>query len=164
MGIIDNILMSHFWEEWQEKFENSTEKYINPDAEGVLDESKQVNFDGTSTQQEVAKRVWVYVAHEIRWRLTKEWQEPEELIRTRIGDCEDMCFLMLSMFPHVGVDRGELVIGDLIKPNGGGGPHVWIEVEGKVMDPTGMPEDVNRMKYKQIKRYNMEYEKLEEAQ
>lgn len=148
-----------FWTNWINRFHRIQEELITPNNGKVKQEAKKIDIPDGADDVERAKKVWLHIEDTITWDLTKKWQEPEELLETKVGDCEDMDFLMISMLPHVGVYNAKLKIGDLVKPSGGGGPHTWVVVDGVDMDPTGLPRDVKRIDYEPVHTFNIEMPK-----
>lgn len=56
------------------------------------------------------------------------WQLPQETIERQSGDCEDLAFLLHSLFLASGLDS-ELVIGQFE-----GGGHAWVVCQGKLFE------------------------------
>jgi len=156
-GIIESIVMERFWDGWEDKLLQEKDRLITPNSKEVINETKTIGFENDMDKLAITKKIWTHVERTVDWTLDKEWQSPDKLLTTRRGDCEAMCFLILSMLPNAGVYDGELVIGNLIRPSGRGGPHVWIEVDGVVMDPTGTQESVKDMEYEEVNRFKIEY-------
>lgn len=154
--IITDILLQRFWSGWIERFESNSDKYITPNHPLVLDEVDKVG-DIVGGDEEKALELWIHILENIQYRLSKKWKTPAETLTSGIGDCEDMDFLLLSMFPHYGITDGELVIGSLETWNGRKGLHTWVEIDGGVVDPTGDPVEVDAVNYSAVKRFSMDY-------
>lgn len=156
MGI-NAILDSIFWSKWINKFEDSDGKYITPGEEMVVHEARSISFDESNGKEDIARTVWSHVHKEIKYNLSKEWKPPAQTLVERVGDCEDMVFLMISIFPNVGIENPKMVIGSMERPDGRGGFHVWVEVDGIVMDPTGTPESIEDIEYSPRTKFGIQF-------
>lgn len=155
MGLIADIREARFWDEWQERFEDNRYKYITPEHPDVIRAARRANRRGAD-DKEKAEDAWWSVYKQVKYVLSKEWKTPAQTLRERTGDCEDVSFLIASMLPNMGVTGHELVIGDLIFPDGEKQLHVWVEVDGFEVDPTGSPKLAGKVNYKPIKKYVIE--------
>ena len=155
-NFLENVVMRGFWNDWIERFKYNAGDYITPDNERVISAVDEVDVSGADSDVEKAHRVWGFITHEIEYKLSKEWKEPEETLRDKIGDCEDMDFLAISMLENMGIDDANLVVGNLSKPSGGGGAHAWVSVDGAVIDPTGRPETVKDLEYQEVHTFQIE--------
>lgn len=152
------LYMDRFWSDWSEKFMSNTSKWITPNDEKVTEFSDNIPIPAGANDEQVIKEVWLHITNNIDYRLTAKWQEPRELLESGVGDCEDVVFLFLSTLPNI--DDGfepDMIIGYLEKPTGEGGPHVWVEVEGMTVDPTGYPSDVEKIMYEEVNSFDIEY-------
>lgn len=154
---IKSLAYRAFWAGWEDRFTRNTGKFITPQDPLVIEEANKINVGRNATDVEKAKKVWLHVREIVRYKLSKKWKTPREAITSGTGDCEDMDFLMISMLPHLGVGKADLVIGNLILPIRDGGPHTWVKIQGNVMDPTGSPEDVKKVDYEQKKRFEIRF-------
>jgi transglutaminase-like putative cysteine protease len=152
MGLIAEMREARFWDDWEEKFEENRYKYITPQHPAVIRAANRANVRG-GTDKEKAKSAWWRVYKQVKYTLSKEWKTPDQTLRERAGDCEDVSFLIASMLPNMGVTGHELVIGDLIFPDGKRELHVWVDVDGLAVDPTGSPKLSGKVTYEPVKRY-----------
>jgi hypothetical protein len=97
------------------------------------------------------------VNNHVRYKLSKQWKKPSRTLAEGVGDCEDLDFLVLSLFPHYGITDGELVIGVLKTQTERPGLHTWVELDGRVIDPTGLPNDVKQITYDPYRRFRLNY-------
>ncbi len=146
--------------EWIDKFEDTPNEYITPGNPRVIEEARSIQFAGEENEVEVAKKVWSHIADKIDWKLSKEWKQPEETLVSGMGDCEDLVFLMLSILPNVGVTDAKMVIGYLDDGIKEPYPHVWVNVDGVVMDPSGHPEEVDKMEYRPRETFKIKIKRL----
>lgn len=142
MGLGDN-----FWEEWADRFDRETHKFITISDDLVIKEAKKVNIDNSDTRLDRAFKVWVHVHNEIDYVLSKRWKTPRHTLKEGTGDCEDVTFLLASMFPNVGVHNTEMNLGVLNFEDGRKEYHTWNTVEDTTMDATGPPHIVEQLKY-----------------
>ena len=151
--------MNWFWESWMDRFESNQVEYITPDDEYVVAFSEDIDIPDCDCDKKKAKSIWLKITDGIDYRLSKEWKTPRQTLTDMMGDCEDYVFLFLSVAPNVGLTDVEMAIGYLRKggKTGAGGPHVWVEVDGMVVDPTGYPTDVEDMEYKPVQKYEIDY-------
>lgn len=147
-----------FWDSWDDKFLSSVGKYITPNTNAVESFAEEVPAPEDATEDQVAKEIWLHITNNINYKLEEEWLSPGELLDRRSGDCEDMVFLFLSVAPNLGIDEAEMHIGYLVKEPGSRGPHVWAEVNGNIIDPTGYPSDVEGLEYNTIEKYEVKYD------
>lgn len=142
-----------FWEEWSDRFDNSTHKFITPGHPLVVKESQKVNVKQSDSEVDRAFKVWLHVHDRIEYKLSRKWKTPEETLKSEIGDCEDVTFLMASMFSNLGIEEHSIVLGDLYFPDDSGEYHTWNVVDGVIMDATGPPEVVKTLTYDQRTRW-----------
>lgn len=146
-----------FWDSWEDEFLSSVGEYITPNTNSVEDFSEEIPKPEGASDKQIAKESWLYIVNNVNYRLGKEWLTPDELLDRGEGDCEDMVFLFLSTLPNLGIDSAEMHIGYLVKEVGSKGPHVWAEVDGMVVDPTGYPEDAEQLDYETVEEYKIEF-------
>lgn len=152
-----DLILDRFWSGWIERFEGDVDTYITPTHPAVVREVDEVG-DLVGDDYDKAKELWLHVRNSIRYSLSKKWKTPAETLSSGVGDCEDLDFLLLSMFPHYGITDGELVIGSLRTQSDRIGLHTWIEIDSRIIDPTGHPRDVDGVAYKEVERFNIQYE------
>ena len=141
------------WRRWEKRFEDEIHKFITPDDELVIDMTQETGFLHGSSDWQKAKKAWVHVYKNIDYELSLEWKEPRQTIEEGIGDCEDVTFLLASMFPNMGINESYLAIGDLEFPDGRVEEHTWNIVEGNIADATGSPEDVKGLRYHEKRKW-----------
>lgn len=102
--------------------------WITPDE--VSDIAVKITGDSESNSEE-AIRLYFYVT-DLKFIPDEEdfWQLPQETIERRSGDCEDLAFLLHSLFLASGLDS-EFVIGQFDR-----GRHAWVICEGKLFEPS----------------------------
>lgn len=139
MGFAQELRFERFYSDWEDRFETETDKYITPnDTKVVRAAEKAAARIGTNKSK--AMDAWQYVYDRVDYRLSKEWKEPRQTLMEGVGDCEDVTFLLASMFPNMGIDESKVVLGKLRFPDGYEEAHTWNVVDGKVIDATGSPE------------------------
>lgn len=157
MGIRDLILRP-FWDGWIERFNSEKDSLITPSNPVVLSEVERIGtIEGSD--EEVVNALWNHITTTIQYRLSKKWKTPEETLRSGIGDCEDMDFLLLSLLPNYGIYDAKLVIGLITTQRDRNGLHVWVEHNGRVIDPTGQPEDVEGVRYEPTHKFTIRYDR-----
>lgn len=156
------IIMAPLWSYWTDRFTSNSDKYITPENVMVRDEADMVGTPPSNERMEIVEDVWEHIYSEIRYSLSKEWKEPAETLKEGVGDCEDVDFLLVSMLPNVGVNEGiEIVIGDLIRNTGRTSAHTWVEVDGKIVDPTAHPSVIGSLDYDAKERFPIKFENHE---
>lgn len=155
--VLRSIMMEKFWRDWEDRFMREHDRFITPSSNLVQEESNKVGGSCCGGCIQKATNVWLHINRNIQYKLSKKWKTPDGTLKDGIGDCEDMDFLMLSMLPHTGVEKAKLAAGHLKTPSNSG-PHTWVVVNGKVMDPTGTPQDVQRAEYRKEIEFSINYE------
>jgi len=85
--------------------------------EWVADEVKYVSF--------VRAKMWVNGHSSVQ---NDYWQNPSQVIRTKIGNCSNKAFLLASLIRNdLAPGQVSVVLGNLHQPPGAGG-HAWLEV------------------------------------
>lgn len=143
-----------FWVDWFERFEEEHEQYITPKNKAVGQELRKVKTPKWG--ETVSKRIWLRVYDTIEYRLSREWKTPEETIEEGVGDCEDVTFLIASMAAAAGISDNYVQAGYLIFPDGQSELHTWNLIGGKVMDGTGKPSTVRKLRYQPVRTYRVE--------
>ena len=142
--LFESLRKQRFWIEWERKFLGSSgNPWIVPGNPSVKNAAKRAVKPSSVTESEMVDDVWRWVDKNIKYKLTKEWQRPPELLITKVGDCEDMSFLIASMLHSLGVEESKLLTGYVVRPSGKKMPHVWNEVNGEFIDGT-VPHDNTR--------------------
>lgn len=155
--VLESIIESKFWIEWQDRFEKNYRRYIDPNDVRVKRYADNLSIRQTNSEYETAKKLWSHVDNSYTYKLSKEWKEPSKTIREGIGDCEDYVFLLGALFPHFGINNYEVVIGDVIA-GGDSQLHTWMRVDGKIVDPTTGPGELDGLEYEEVKSYTVEVE------
>ncbi len=151
-----SFLRHPFWEEWEEKFTENHSEYITPENSSVKKAAGDVAVSDCCGSNDPVTWVWRYIYNEIEYDLSEKWKTPAETLKSGTGDCEDVDFLFLSMIPHFGIDKAYLVVG-MLDTGQSESPHTWVEVDGHVVDPTGLGKHVQKAEYNERKRFEVEY-------
>lgn len=138
-----------FWTWWRNRLTRNSTKFITPDNRYVRKELREIDLDSGSEEQTIIN-TWKHVHNTIEYKLSKEWKTPQETIKEGVGDCEDFTFLIASMMNNVGVEDNIIQAGKLTYPHGKESLHTWNAINGMVVDGTGMPEDIRKLKYKKV--------------
>lgn len=138
-----------FWGWWINRFEDEYDKYITPDERMVKRFARKIATVG-GDDYDRAVRASQYIENKIDYELSKEWKVPRKTINQGRGDCEDVTFLLASVLPNLRVEESEVVVGDLVFPDGEVEEHTWNRVDGKVLDATGPMEVYPRLKYREL--------------
>jgi len=146
-SILSEAVASRFYDEWKARFEDNWQKYIRPESRRVRRWSRRVENMCQACDTGRPIDAWDYVYENVEYRLSKKWKTPNETIRSGIGDCEDVTFLLASIFPAMGVDTHQIVLGEIIFPDGKSEFHTWNEYQGMVIDATGTPESTDMIQY-----------------
>jgi hypothetical protein len=157
INTLRHIVLVPFWNEWENRFEGNTAKFITPNIEPVKKYAAEVNSPKEASDKQIAKEIWLHITNNTLYRLSKKWKTPKETIESGSADCEDMVFLFTSVAPNLGLYEVVVVIGYLHK-DGVNYPHVWAEVEGMVIDPTGYPEDVDQLGYEDVETFEIRFD------
>lgn len=163
MSVLEDIHSMVFWSNWLDKFENNSERYITPNTRLVQKEVDKANIDMDDTDFDKAISIWSHVYNEINYELSKYWKPPDETISSRIGDCEDVTFLMASMYPNVGIERSKIGLGYIIFNDGREEQHTWNIVDGNIMDATGSIEVVRSLEYEKVDEITIMAENTQEV-
>lgn len=157
MAFISKLVRARFWRDWRSRFNDEASIYINPESPEVNMAVNEITYAGSSDEAK-AKAAWDYVYENVDYRLSAEWKLPGQTLTEGEGDCEDVTFLIASMLPNMGVDESYIVLGYLIFPDGRREEHTWNEVNGKVVDATGNPDSVGKLRYTETYRYKVKTE------
>jgi len=152
MGLLKQMRQARFWKGWKDRFRDERDRFITPTNPAVIEASAQAQ-QGASTDKEVALNAWKYIYDNTEYILGKEWKTPQQTLREKTGDCEDVTFLIASMLKYMGVNNVKIGIGELIFPDGEVELHTWVEVKEKVIDATGEPSLAAEVTYKPVKKY-----------
>lgn len=72
----------------------------------------------------------------------ESWRTPSQTIQDKVGDCEDMAFLFVSLAISYGYDEDSICVcfGKIIDADGEEGGHAWVVIEQEgieyVIEPT----------------------------
>lgn len=146
MGIVQDMAEAVFWDDWESKFSLNGDSYIKPFNEAVKEEAMEIDVGQGLSDIETAKKLSSWIANNHDYKLSKIWKRPEETISDRRGDCEDYVFLLGSLLPHFGVSEFTVVAGTA-SSHGRDEFHVWMEVDGEVIDPTSEKFENNQVRY-----------------
>ncbi len=135
IGIFRDLVVDRFWTDWDQKFRRNTERYITPDDPVVSREADSLDINQSLPESKIADKLWEYILDEYDYKLSKEWKRPRDTIIEGVGDCEDYCFLIGSLLPNYGVDEFTIVAGKASYREASEF-HVWMEIGGRVIDPT----------------------------
>ena len=156
--MIESLLNERFWLEWQRDFESdATTTWIVPDdpeVERATSKALSTPLVTDTTVNDRATKIWQWIDSNIEYTLTKQWKRPPELLRERVGDCEDHAFLFASMALQAGVDPVTLQIG-YIKLRDQEHPHVWNVVDDTIVDTTIAPDEKLARAYRPVKTYKL---------
>lgn len=154
IGVFKGLIVDRFWRDWDQKFKRGYSRYINPDHELVKEEAERLNINPALTDIEIANKLWNYILEEYEYKLEKRWRPPQDTIREGTGDCEDYCFLIGSLFPNFGVNEFKIIAGEA-KYQNKSEFHVWMKVDGEIIDPTAEKWKVKELNYSPELTYNI---------
>lgn len=144
------MLYGDFWEDWIHRFEDERNVLITPDNPAVVRYAKKLGLDRKRNIDNPVEYLWQSVYDDIDYKLTWEWSTPENTLFVGFGDCEDLSFLLSSLLPYLDKNKFKFVLGYL-KGNGfGEQEHVWLEVDGNVVDATGEPGTPEKWTYDEV--------------
>lgn len=155
MNFIQEAMVDNFWKSWEMKFTSRSNYYLDPDDPAVAGEAEDLEIRSSKSGHKIAKEIWKYINDEYKYKLTKEWQKPADLIDSRIGDCEDYCFLLGSLLPHFGVDRYKIITGEA-EVRGQREFHVWMRVDDEIIDPTAKVGGIDNIDYDKELQFNIQ--------
>lgn len=135
MGFLDSIMEANFWDNWESKFNLNGKRYLDPDEQKVRHTVEHLNIAENRSDIEVARDISDWISSNHKYELTKRWRKPEDTLEEGVGDCEDYTFLLASILPHFGIKKFDIVAGDA-RYSGNSEFHVWMELDGEVIDPT----------------------------
>lgn len=147
MGLFDKMAEASFWDNWETKFQMGYNKYIAPDDSMVATQAEKLNISDSQTHIDIAKDISSWIARNHDYNLSKRWKTPAATIKERVGDCEDYTFLLASLLPHYGVTEFTIHAGNA-DSEGFSEMHVWLEIDGEVIDPTANALQVTGIDYK----------------
>lgn len=136
-----------FYDDWVARFKRERNRFITPRDNKVVSEARSLNLGDTTTKKGVVESVWHHVHNSVEYELTKEWQEPRDLLSRSVGDCEDMDFLAASIMMALGIESVTIVIGDISNTDEDV-KHSWLEVDKRTVDPTADVGEIGHLKYK----------------
>lgn len=145
-GIFSRMKEQKFWKDWEIRFKLNHPNYINPDNLAVVSAAESLQISESDSNKVITDTLWDFVRDNHGYNLTKRWREPEETLKEGVGDCEDYVFLIASLLPHFGINRYNIVAGEAFF-NGGSEFHVWMKVDGKIVDPTAPRDKVPNIEY-----------------
>lgn len=153
--ILDELVEEKFFDGWKGRFESNWQKYITPEDKRVKKWANEVETRAFGDKGK-AKEAHKYVYRNTEYKLSKKWKTPRQTIRSGIGDCEDLTFLVGSMLPGAGVESHELHLGKIRFPSGESDYHTWSQVGDVVVDATGSRESTKRIEYKTETKWEIE--------
>lgn len=151
-------LYGDFWSDWIDRFEDEKEVIITPDNPAVLRYAKKIGLDRGSDSWSDVTDLWQRVYDDIEYKLTWEWSTPENTLFVGFGDCEDLSFLLSSLLPHAGFNEFEFEIGYLNGQGVDDEEHVWLKVDGNIVDATGPPGNPEHYDYDPIQSWTLKVE------
>lgn len=125
-----------FWDSWADRFTSNANEYITPEDEAVKNAVEDAELCDDCDENDKVDSIWEYVNEKVNHKLSKKWKTPSETLDSQIGDCEDVSFLAASMLLNVGIGGFEFVIGDMTGTGNDLTKHTWLEVNGRIVDPT----------------------------
>lgn len=155
MSVIRKLLLQRFWDDWRDRFLSESDIYITPYSSGVQKAVSSLNISSSDDDVTKAVRAWGYVHKNVDYVLSKRWKTPDETLEEGIADCEDYTFLLASMFEAMGLENHQIRVGDIKLPDGRTEQHTWNIVNGRIVDGTGEPNDVEHIQYKTVFEFNM---------
>lgn len=157
MGLFKDMAEARFWDKWDRKFSFGSERYIKPFNTTVKETAESLNISEGQTDVDIATDIsdWIHNHHE--YKLSKRWKRPEATVREGSGDCEDYTFLLASILPHYGINEFSIVTGEAQIADKGEF-HVWLEIDGNVIDPTASKSQQENVEYESELVYDIETE------
>lgn len=146
----DSSLFGRFWSDWVERFENERDVIITPDNPAVLRYAKKIGASRMGKNFSNVEKIWQRVYDDVEYKLTWEWSTPENTLFVGFGDCEDLSFLISSLLPHIGYDEFKFEIGYLKGMGVDNEEHVWLKVDGEIVDATGQPGNPDNYEYNPV--------------
>lgn len=146
ISLFKEMAEARFWDNWESRFSMNSHKYIKPQQPEVADLVGSLNVMSNQTDIGIARDISDWIAGNHEYNLTKRWRKPEDTINEGMGDCEDFTFLLASILPHYGVTDFSVVAGDAIS-DGYKELHVWLEIDGEVIDPTATSLQAEDVEY-----------------
>lgn len=151
-----------FWDEWEDRFSSNVGSLVTPQNKCVIEVANSIGFGGLGSVDTQVDKAWSWIHKNIDYKLSKEWKSPSDTISEGVGDCEDMDFLFLSMVPWAGVMEADLVIGNFVSDDQRGA-HTWVEVNGRVVDPTTNTLSVDPQNYNEERRMRVHFHGCEQC-
>jgi len=154
MSLMKVAIDEYFWDKWEDKFMGNFNDYITPSEPAVKAAIRNAGVCSKCDREQKVTDVWEYVYESVDYELTKEWKTPKETLDSGTGDCEDVCFLAASMLIQSEVSGFDFVIGEM---NGTGDKekHTWLDVDGRIVDPTNGVGENENMEYTPEKRFTI---------
>jgi len=152
--LFSDISEAYFWDKWESKMMVNNRKYISPDSPDVKQLADGMNILTGQNDIGIARDVSDWIASNYDYKLEKKWRRPRQTIIDQMGDCEDFTFLLASLLPHFGVDEFTIVAGDAITGNLSE-LHVWLEIDGEVIDPTASALQAEHVRYNSELRFDI---------
>lgn len=156
-GILHDMMISRFWKNWEMRMSQNHGLYVDPDHPDVEDYVEQFKPMSRKSDVDIAKMLWKHINDEYAYELTKTWQTPSALIKSGVGDCEDYVFLISSLLPHLGVNQYTIIAGEA-DVNDASELHVWMKVDGEIIDPTAKLGQNSNITYNPKLEFNIEVE------
>ena len=154
IGLLNEMVEARFWDTWDSKFSLNKRDYIKPDHPEVVALAEELDINVSRPDSQIAKRVSNWIRQNYEYGLEKRWREPQVTIQDQKGDCEDYVFLLASILPNHGVNEYTIVAGDA-RAGKRSELHVWMEVGGKVVDPTATKDQTEYLTYVPELRYKV---------
>jgi len=157
--LFESLRKSRFWLEWQRKFENNAKTvWIQPNSRAANKVAREAIRPRSTTPLQKADEIRKWIQNNIDYKLTKEWQNPNDLLASGAGDCEDFSFLITSALLNDGADEANILIGNIVAPHKENQPHVWSEIQGEVVDGTVPSNNTKPITYETVTKYKIKPE------
>lgn len=153
-----NDELREFWKGWIDRFNDESTQYITPDDPTVVEFSNSIGVKPSDSGRQRAMKAWLAVFNHVDYQLSRKWYTPAETLNKADGDCEDMTFLLASIFPNIGVNPTVMAVGDITFFDGRTQQHTWNVVDGMIVDATGRPEVVDTIDYEEVKSWTIQTE------
>lgn len=154
MSILEEAQEQRFWLEWEDRFTDNVNYYINPDHPSVTSYAASLDVSKDAPREEIVNQLWTHIDNRYEYNLTKKWKQPQEAIRKKSGDCEDYVFLLGSLLPNFGINEFEVVIGE-VKAGDRSEYHTWMRVDDRIVDPTTGPNEMDGLRYVEEKSFKV---------
>lgn len=155
-SLLEGVADAYFWDDWDTKFNFNRRKFVNPDDPIVSNTAREIQIR-SSEPSRIAMQVSDWVVSNCEYDLSKEWKLPRDTITEGRGDCEDYIFLTASILPNLGVNNFTIEAG-YASVEGVDEMHVWMVVDGEVIDPVAKQFGIQEVDYEPELSYQMEVE------